>query len=95
VIGIPKTIDNDLVETDYTFGYQTAVQFTCDALDRLHTTGESHQRMMTIELMNRDVGRVALEAGIVGRAQAILIPKIPYQVEKVLGKIHLRKELLN
>ncbi|MBN4077778.1 ATP-dependent 6-phosphofructokinase [Nitrospina gracilis] len=92
VIGIPKTIDNDLVGTDYTFGYQTAVQVACDALDRLHTTGESHQRVMILEVMGRDAGWIALEAGIAGRAHAILIPEIPYQLEKVLGKIHLRKE---
>jgi ATP-dependent phosphofructokinase / diphosphate-dependent phosphofructokinase len=92
VIGIPKTIDNDLVGTDYTFGYQTALQVACDALDRLHTIGEIHQRVMILEVMGRDAGWIALEAGIAGRAHAILIPKIPYQLEKVLGKIHLRKE---
>lgn len=91
-IGIPKTIDNDLVGTDYTFGYQTAVQVACDALDRLHTTGESHQRVMILEVMGRDAGWIALEAGLAGRAHAILIPEIPYQLEKVLEKIHLRKE---
>ena len=92
VIGIPKTIDNDLIGTDYTFGYQTAVQVACDALDRLHTTGESHQRVMILEVMGRDAGWIALEAGIAGRAHAILIPEIPYQLEKVLEKIHLRKK---
>ena len=92
MIGIPKTIDNDLVGTDYTFGYQTAVQVACDALDRLHTTGESHQRVMILEVMGRDAGWIALEAGLAGRAHIILIPEIPYQLEKVLEKIHLRKE---
>ena len=92
VIGIPKTIDNDLVGTDYTFGYQTSVQVACDALDRLHTTGESHQRVMILEVMGRDAGWIALEAGLAGRAHIILIPEIPYQLEKVLDKIHLRKE---
>jgi ATP-dependent phosphofructokinase / diphosphate-dependent phosphofructokinase len=92
MIGIPKTIDNDLVGTDYTFGYQTAVQVACDALDRLHTTGESHQRVMILEVMGRDAGWIALEAGLAGRAHAILIPEIPYKMEKVLEKIRLRIE---
>lgn len=92
IIGIPKTIDNDLPGTDYTFGYQTAVQVACDALDRLHTTGESHQRVMILEVMGRDAGWIALEAGIAGGAHVILIPEIPYQLEKVLEKIHLREK---
>jgi ATP-dependent phosphofructokinase / diphosphate-dependent phosphofructokinase len=92
MIGIPKTIDNDLVGTDYTFGYQTAVQVACDALDRLHTTGESHQRVMILEVMGRDAGWIALEAGLAGRAHTILIPEIPYKMEKVLEKIRLRIE---
>ncbi|MBC8283800.1 MAG: ATP-dependent 6-phosphofructokinase [Nitrospinae bacterium] len=92
LIGIPKTIDNDLVGTDYTFGYQTAVQVACDALDRLHTTGESHQRVMILEVMGRDAGWIALEAGLAGRAHTILIPEIPYKMEKVLEKIRLRIE---
>ena len=92
VIGIPKTIDNDLVGTDYTFGYQTAVQVASDALDRLHTTGESHQRVMILEVMGRDAGWIALEAGLAGRAHAILIPEIPYKMEKVFEKIRLRIE---
>ena len=92
VIGIPKTIDNDLPGTDYTFGYQTAVQVACDALDRLHTTGESHDRVMILEVMGRDAGWIALEAGIAGAAHVTLIPEIPYDLEKVVEKIHLRKE---
>ena len=92
VIGIPKTIDNDLVGTDYTFGYQTAVQVACDALDRLHTTGESHDRVMILEVMGREAGWIALEAGISGAAHVTLIPEIPYDLEKVLEKIQLRKE---
>ncbi len=91
VIGIPKTIDNDLEGTDYTFGYQTATQVACDALDRLHTTGRSHQRVMILEVMGRDAGWIALEAGIAGRAHIILIPEIPYQMDKVLEKIKLRQ----
>ncbi len=92
VIGIPKTIDNDLVGTDYTFGYQTAVQVACDALDRLHTTGESHQRVMILEVMGREAGWIALESGISGGAHVILIPEIPYDLEKVLQKIRLREK---
>ncbi|MEK9629765.1 MAG: ATP-dependent 6-phosphofructokinase [Nitrospinota bacterium] len=92
VIGIPKTIDNDLVGTDYTFGYQTAVQVASDALDRLHTTGESHQRVMILEVMGREAGWIALEAGIAGGAHIILIPEIPYQLDKILEKIQLREE---
>jgi len=92
VIGIPKTIDNDLKGTDYTFGYQTAVQVACDALDRLQTTGESHQRVMILEVMGRDTGWIALEAGISGGAHVILIPEIPYDLEQVLEKIRLRQE---
>jgi 6-phosphofructokinase 1 len=92
VIGIPKTIDNDLVGTDYTFGYQTAVQVACDALDRLQTTGESHHRVMILEVMGRSAGWIALEAGISGGAHVILIPEIPYDLEKVLKKINLRAE---
>ena len=92
VIGIPKTIDNDLVGTDYTFGYQTAVQVACDALDRLQTTGESHHRVMVLEVMGREAGWIALEAGISGGAHIILIPEIRYDLEKVLEKIRLRQE---
>ena len=92
VIGIPKTIDNDLMGTDYTFGYQTAVQVACDALDRLQTTGESHHRVMILEVMGRGSGWIGLEAGISGGAHVILIPEIPYDLEKVLEKIRLRAE---
>ena len=90
VIGIPKTIDNDLEETDYTFGFQTAVQVACDALDRLHTTGRSHQRVMILEVMGRTAGWIALEAGIAGGAHIILIPEIDYKVENLLEKIRYR-----
>ena len=92
VIGIPKTIDNDLMGTDYTFGFQTAVQVACDALDRLQTTGESHHRVMILEVMGRGAGWIAMEAGISGGAHVILIPEIPYDLEKVVEKIRLRKE---
>lgn len=92
VIGIPKTIDNDLYGTDYTFGFQTAVQVAVDALDRLTTTGKSHQRVMILEVMGRNAGWIALESGIAGGAHIILIPEIPYDLEKVEEKIRLRAE---
>lgn len=91
IIGIPKTIDNDLDGTDYSFGFQTAVQVACDALDRLYTTGMSHQRVMILEVMGRSAGWIALEAGIAGGAHIILIPEIPYDIEKVLEKIKQRE----
>lgn len=91
VIGIPKTIDNDLEGTDYTFGFQTAVQVACDALDRLQTTGRSHQRVMILEVMGRTAGWIALEAGIAGGAHIILIPEIPYKFDNILEKIRLRE----
>jgi 6-phosphofructokinase 1 len=92
VIGIPKTIDNDLDRTDYTFGFQTAVQVACVALDRLYTTGESHQRVMILEVMGRNSGWIALEAGISGGAHIILIPEIPYDIESVVSKIRQRAD---
>lgn len=92
VIGIPKTIDNDLEGTDYTFGFQTAVQVAVDALDRIATTGRSHHRIMLLEVMGRNAGWIALEAGIAGGAHIILIPEIPYDLAKVKEKIRLRAE---
>lgn len=91
IMGVPKTIDNDLLGTDYTFGFQTAVQVACDALDRLRTTGKSHQRVMILEVMGRDSGWIALEAGIAGGAHIILIPEIPFNLDHVLEKIKLRQ----
>ncbi|MEC7640608.1 MAG: ATP-dependent 6-phosphofructokinase [Nitrospinota bacterium] len=91
VIGIPKTIDNDLQGTDYTFGFQSAAQVACDALDRLHTTGRSHDRVMILEVMGRNAGWIALEAGMAGGAHIILIPEIPYDLDRVLEKIKLRE----
>lgn len=91
IIGVPKTIDNDLECTDYSFGYQTAVQVACDALDRLRTTGRSHSRVMILEVMGRYSGWIALESGIAGGAHVILIPEIPYSLEKILNKIRERE----
>jgi 6-phosphofructokinase 1 len=78
VVGIPKTIDNDLMETDVTFGFNTAVQTATDALDKLHTTAESHHRVMIMEVMGRNAGWIALESGIAGGADVILVPEIPF-----------------
>lgn len=83
VIGVPKTIDNDLDATDYTFGFDTAVLVATDALDRLRTTAESHDRVMVLEVMGRDAGWIALHAGIAGDADVVLIPEIPWDVEAV------------
>jgi 6-phosphofructokinase 1 len=90
VVGIPKTIDNDLEGTDYTFGFQTAVQVACDAMDRLHTTGRSHDRVMILEVMGRNAGWIALESGLAGGAHIILIPEIPYNLDNVVTKIQHR-----
>jgi 6-phosphofructokinase 1 len=92
VIGIPKTIDNDLDKTDYTFGFQTAVDVACDALDRLHTTGRSHQRVMILEVMGRTAGWIALESGIAGGAHIILIPEIPFNIDRIVEKIKFRAQ---
>lgn len=92
VIGIPKTIDNDLGATDVTFGFDTAVNVVVDAIDRLQTTAESHHRVMIIETMGRNAGWIALEAGLAGGADVILIPEIPFEVEKIYDTIlHRRK----
>lgn len=90
-IGVPKTIDNDLVGTDYTFGFQTAVSLACEALDRLHTTAESHHRVIILEVMGRHAGWIALEAGLAGGADAILIPEKPFDVDEVCEYIRRRK----
>ena len=92
VIGVPKTIDNDVACTDITFGYNTAVSVASDALDRLHTTGETHHRIMVLEVMGRYAGWIALEASIAGGADAALIPEIPYDLNSVVKKINERKE---
>lgn len=91
VIGVPKTIDNDVACTDITFGYNTAVSVATDALDRLHTTGETHHRVMVLEVMGRYAGWIALESAIAGGADVALIPEIPYDINKAAEKINKRK----
>ena len=90
-IGVPKTIDNDVANTDITFGYNTAVSVATDALDRLHTTAESHHRILILEVMGRYAGWIALESAIAGGADAALIPEIPYDINKVVEKINARR----
>lgn len=90
VVGVPKTIDNDLNATSVTFGFHTAVQTATDAIDKLHSTAESHQRVMVVELMGRHAGWIALYAGLAATADAILIPELPYDLAKVAEKIDAR-----
>ena len=92
VLGVPKTIDNDLGGTDVTFGFQTAVQIVTDAIDRLHTTAESHNRVMVLEVMGRHSGWIATHAGIAGGADAILVPERPFAVEDVAAHVRARHE---
>ena len=92
VIGVPKTIDNDVAHTDVTFGYNTAVSVATEALDRLHTTAESHHRIMVLEVMGRYAGWIALESAIAGGADAALIPEIPYDINEVAKKVKQRQE---
>ncbi len=91
VIGVPKTIDNDLAATDVTFGFNSAIEIATEALDRLHTTAESHHRIMVCEVMGRNAGWIALHSGIAGSADVILIPEIPYDINKVVDKIKDRQ----
>jgi 6-phosphofructokinase 1 len=91
VVGVPKTIDNDLRATELTFGFDTAVATATDAIGKLHSTAESHQRAMVVELMGRYAGWIALHAGLAGTADVILIPEIPFDMEKVNAKIHERE----
>lgn len=91
VVGVPKTIDNDLGATDVTFGYNSAVTCATEALDKLHTTAESHHRILVLEVMGRDCGWIALEAGIAGGADVILIPEIPFDLGAVCKHIQRRK----
>src|SRR5437667_7989008 len=83
VVGVPKTIDNDLCATDVTFGFDTALHTATEAVDKIHTTAESHHRIMVVEVMGRDAGWIGLEAGIAGGAHVILIPEIPFTIEKI------------
>lgn len=89
---MPKTIDNDVACTEITFGYNTAVSVAMEALDRLHTTGETHHRIMVLEVMGRYAGWIALESAIAGGADVALIPEIPYDINKVATKIENRKK---
>ncbi|MGB9671980.1 MAG: 6-phosphofructokinase [Candidatus Bathyarchaeales archaeon] len=91
-VGVPKTIDNDLSGTDYTFGFNTAVSIATEALDRLHTTAETHRRVMILEVMGRYTGWIALEAGIAGGADVILIPEKPFDVDEVCDYIRQRHD---
>src|SRR5437588_1160895 len=90
VVGVPKTIDNDLSGTDYTFGFDTAVNVATSAIDRVHTTAEAHNRVMVVEVMGRDSGWIALYSGIAGGADVILIPEEPFDIDKVAETIRLR-----
>jgi 6-phosphofructokinase 1 len=93
IVGVPKTIDNDIVETTNTFGFDTAVAFATDAIDRLHTTAHAHHRIMVVEVMGRYAGWIALYAGVAGGADVILIPEIPYDLAKVAAHIKRRERL--
>ena len=90
MIGVPKTIDNDLAATDVTFGFDTALQVATEAIDRLHTTAESHHRVMVVEVMGRHAGWIALHSGLAGGADVILIPERPFDIEDVCGLIRRR-----
>jgi 6-phosphofructokinase 1 len=92
VVGVPKTIDNDLAATDFTFGFQTAVQIATDAIDRLHTTAESHNRVIIVEVMGRHAGWIALYSGLAGGADVVLIPERPFDLEEVCQHIRRRHQ---
>jgi ATP-dependent phosphofructokinase / diphosphate-dependent phosphofructokinase len=91
LVGVPKTIDNDIVETTNTFGFDTAVSFATDAIDRLHTTAEAHHRVMVVEVMGRYAGWIALYAGVAGGADVVLIPEIPFDMERIVDRILTRE----
>ncbi|MBI1875646.1 MAG: ATP-dependent 6-phosphofructokinase [Acidobacteria bacterium] len=91
IVGVPKTIDNDIPKTTNCFGFDTAVSFATDAIDRLHTTAESHHRIMVVEVMGRYAGWIALHAGVAGGADVVLIPEIPYDLEKVAAHLRARE----
>jgi phosphofructokinase-like protein len=92
VVGVPKTIDNDLAGTDFTFGFQTAVQIATDAIDRLHTTAESHNRVIVVEVMGRTAGWIACYSGMAGGADVILVPERPFDIEEVCERVRHRHE---
>ena len=91
VVGVPKTIDNDLYATDVTFGFDTALHTATDAVDKIHSTAESHHRVMLVEVMGRDAGWIALEAGIAGGAHVILIPEIPFTIDNICAYVRARE----
>ena len=91
IVGVPKTIDNDLSATEVTFGFDTALHTATDALDKIHTTAESHHRVMVVEVMGREAGWIALEAGIAGGAHIILIPEIPFSLGKICESLEQRE----
>jgi phosphofructokinase-like protein len=93
VVGVPKTIDNDLSATDFTFGFHTAVQIATDAIDRLHTTAESHDRVMVVEVMGRHAGWIATYSGLAGGADVILVPETPFDIEEMCGRLTHRHQL--
>src|SRR5262249_6959506 len=93
VVGVPKTIDNDIVGTTNCFGFDTAVAFATDAIDRLHTTAEAHHRILVVEVMGRHAGWIALHSGVAGGADAILIPEIPFEIDRVAARLREREAL--
>jgi phosphofructokinase-like protein len=93
IVGVPKTIDNDLRGTDVTFGFDTAVSIAAEAIDRVHTTAQSHHRVMIVEVMGRTAGWIALYSGVAGGGDIILIPEIPYDIESVVGKVKDRNRM--
>ncbi len=92
IVGVPKTIDNDLRGTDYTFGFDTAVAIATDAIDRLHTTAESHDRVMILEVMGRNVGWIAASAGIAGGADVVLVPEHPFRISTIVKLLNARRK---
>ena len=92
LVGIPKTIDNDVNGTDYTFGFDTALSIATEAIDRLHTTAESHDRVMVVEVMGRHAGWIALESGIAGGADAILLPEFPVEIQEIYDAVRRRHD---
>src|SRR5215216_384739 len=93
IVGVPKTIDNDIAGTDYTFGFDTAVSIATEAIDRLHTTAEAHHRVMVVEVMGRHTGWIATFAGIAGAADMILVPEKPFRISQVCEMLLKRKEM--